>query len=272
MNRIISLTNRYIIIATPLLLFTFFVSIYSFVIMRSSNLLGILFALILIILMTGAFCAGWGNMIKSAVSEKNYDEPYQIIKDFIPGVGEYFLSVTASIGILGIINILVLALTYFAGINLIGDIGITSEALTRALASNEALKAFLISLDSTQLLKLNMWNFLILSVMSVMYFVMMFYPSAVFLESKNPLKALAVSVKKIFSRKFMKALGFYLLIFVINFAISISSALFAGNNIMSFLMTLINFYFICCVSIGIFYFYKINLTDSHLGNSIDTYI
>lgn len=232
----------------------------------------LIFGLLLIFVMTAAFIAGWGNMIKSAVAENNFDEPYMIIKDFIPGVGEYFFP---SIGFMAnflLINIVSLALIYFIGMHFIGDAGINSDLLTKAMANNEALKSFLTSLSTEQIVKLNMWNMLTLGIVSLFYFLIMLYLPALFLESKNPFKALFLSLKHTFSKKFISVAGIYILIFCINFFISIFSAIFAGNTIMSFLMTLINFYFVNCAVIGLFYYYNKCFINPHLGNSIDTFI
>jgi len=272
MKKVINLTNKYIIVATPLLLFLFFLSIYFVGIMRSGNQLKFLVGMLLVFIMIIVFISGWGNMLKSAALDKEPDEPYLIIKDFTPGVGEYFLPIAGFMTIILIINILTFILTYNAGMHFIGDIGITSEALSKAMANNEALKAFLLSLSSEQILKLNLWNILVLSVLSITYFVMMFYLPAIFFDSKNPFKALLISIKNIFSKKIFSVIGLYIIIFFINFIISILSAICANNALLSFAMTLVNFYFICAVAIGIFWYYSKNFCNSHLGNEIDTYI
>ena len=131
--------------------------------MRNGQPAIILFGLILMFFMVVAFTAGWGKMIKSAVLENSSDEPYLIIKDFAPGVGEYFLPSLGLLVIALLINFGLLFITYYIGMYFIGDVGITADALTKAMTNNEALKTFLTSLTTTQLLKLNMWNMLIVS-------------------------------------------------------------------------------------------------------------
>ncbi len=238
----------------------------------NGRVLLILFGLIITFFMAVAFLSGWGAMIKSAVNENNYDEPYAIIKDFVPGVGEYSLPVLGLMLLLFLINTALFLITYFSGMHFIGDVGISADAFSKAMASQEALKAFLSSLSVEQLMKLNLWNILVLSVMSMSYFLLMFCFPALFLESKNPIKAIGKSIKNLFGKKFICNVGIYLLIFGLNFIISIFSAIFSGNVILSFVMTLVNFYFICCVVIGIFLYYNKNFVISHLGNTIDTYI
>lgn len=272
MKKVFNLTNKYIITATPLILFSLLLSIYMLTSVRGKSILGLLFAVLLLFLMCSAFTAGWGNMIKSASTDKEPFEPNVIIKDFTTGVGEYFLSSCGLIFITFILNIVILGITYFAGQHFIGDVGISADALSKAMTDTESLKAFLVSLSKEQLLKLNMWNMLILTVFSGTYFILMFYPPALFFESKNPLIALYISICKIFSKKFFSNLGIYVLIFTANFFISIFSALFAGNVIMNFIMTLVNFYFISLVAIGIFYYYNKTFIKTAPGSTIDTYI
>ena len=272
MKKIIELTNRYIIIATPLLLFLFILSLYFMVTMNNVQVIKILFGLILAFLMFVAFAAGWGNMIKSAVDEKNYDEPYLIIKDFAPGVGEFFLPVLGMVVFALLIFSASLTFIYFTGMHFIGDSGVSAEALSKAMASSDALKSFLLTLNPGQIVKLNLWNMLIFSTLTLVYFIMIFYSPALFYESKNPFKAFWLSIKHLFGKKFILNAGIYLLIFCVNFLLSILSAVFAKNNILSFGISLANFYFICCAAIGIFYYYNKNFVNLHLGNSIDTYI
>ena len=63
MDKIFKLTNKYIILATPLILFSLISNLY-FAFSAQGKLLNLLIALFLILLMTGAFIAGWFNMIK----------------------------------------------------------------------------------------------------------------------------------------------------------------------------------------------------------------
>lgn len=272
MKKVFELTNRYIIIATPLLLFLLLLCIYFLAVVRNGASVKVFLGLILIFFMASAFCAGWGNMIKSAVEEKCHDAPYDIIKDFIPGVGEYFYTISGAFFIHIIINFSALILAYYAGMHFIGDLGVNSAALSKAMASQEALKTFLLSLSVDQLARLKMWNILLLSVMTGMNFLFMFYYPALYFESKNPFKALWCSLKRTFSRKFPANAGIYVIIFSVNFLISILSAIFAANPVLNFLTSLLNFYFICCVVIGIFRYYNSSFVNSHLGNSIDTYV
>ena len=269
MKKIIKLTNNYIVIATPLILYTLISGIYTAMTARSGNLINTLIAVFILMLITSAFIAGWFNMVKLASTDAEPNDPNSIIKNFIPGVGEYFLTTIGSIFVIFILNVITLAVSVAIGMHTIGDPGISADSLSKALSNTEALKAFLTGLTSTQLLKLNLWNMLLLGMMTLTYFLLILYIPAIFFKSKNPFKAFFISLKDLFSRHFIKTTGIYLLIFVINFFISILSAIFAGNIVTNFIMTLVNFYFICTASVGVFYYYNEKFVQPQIGQNID---
>ena len=59
-----NLTNKYIILATPLILFSLLSSLYI-LFSLGGNLVSLLIALILFILMLAAFVSGWSFMLKT---------------------------------------------------------------------------------------------------------------------------------------------------------------------------------------------------------------
>ena len=137
------------------------------------------------------------------------------------------------------------------------------------MSNTAALKAFLAGLSAEQLLKINLWNLLLLGMMSLTYFLLILYLPAIYFKSKNPFKAFFISLKDLFSKNFAATLGVYLLIFTVNFLISIFTAIFAGNVISNFIMTLVNFYFICVASVGVLYYYNERFITPQIGKNID---
>lgn len=268
MQKVFNLTNKFIILATPLMLFSLISGIYM-AISATGKFINIMFALFLLILMTSAFVAGWFSMIKKAISDSKMKDPTSLIKDFPAGVGEYFLSSLGAVFIVLLFSFLMALVSYYIGMKYIGDTGITASVLSKALESTEALKLFVSNLTSEQLLKLNQWNMLIMGSTALTAFLLIFYMPVLFFINKNPLVAFAVALKDLFSRKFFKTLGIYFLIFVINFVISILSALFVSNVFIHFFVTLLNFYFITAVGVGLFYYYNKDFIESRLGQNID---
>ena len=140
------LTNKYIILLTPLLLYSLLSSIYLNVTIAGGKTFGLLFALLLLFLMSGAFFAGWFYMIKKIVSEDNSDARNTIIKDFTSGVGEYFIPSLGTILNIFIFAVLMLIASYQIGMNTIGEIGVSGDTIAKALESSNELKIFLSSL------------------------------------------------------------------------------------------------------------------------------
>lgn len=269
MQKTISLTNKYIILATPLILYSLLSSVYILISASGGKVISLIFALILFFLMTSAFLSGWCNMIKIALSQPEKEDPNTLLKEFVPGVGEYFLSTSGLLLVTLMIMSILSIISFFIGINLIGDPGVSSEALAAALQTPTTLKTFVANLDVEQLNKINYWNILIVGTMTFGYFLLFLYLPALFFKNKNPFKAYFISLKDLFSKKIFKTIGVFVLIFVLNFLISIFSALFSGNAIMHFILTLLNFYFITAVGVGIFYYYYNNFDNTKLGQNVD---
>lgn len=268
MKNVFELTNKNIILLTPLLLYSLFSSVYLAVSTLGGKALMMIFALMLFFVMTTAFTAGWFYVIKIMVIDSS-NELKSILKDFVSGIGEYILP---SLGLLTnvlLISLLALGISYKLGMVLIGDVGFSMETLAKAMESTATLKAFISSLSMEELTKLSYWNTLLLAVMALVYFVLILYLPAMFFESKNPFKALFISTKRLFSKKFFKTVGIYLLIFIVNFIISLLSAILVGIPVLHFVVTLANFYFITAVSIGIFYYYYNSFIANKLGCNID---
>ena len=152
------ITNSYIIIATPLILFSLISSLYLFFSGHGSNL-GLTISLFLFFLMLAAFLSGWFQMITTAVKEPDGKEP--LLSEFTSGVGEYFIPI---IGFM--FNIIFISLAFIIGAILIGKkfigaIGVPSSEVVSAMANIDTMKAFAASLSSEQLMKISLWNTLL---------------------------------------------------------------------------------------------------------------
>lgn len=259
------LTNKYIILATPLILFSLLSSLYL-VFTAGGSRLGVAFAAILFFLMFCAFLAGWFNMLKICI--QNQDEnPNELMKHFTSGVGEYFLPVIGMLIISVFVGTVLFAISTVIGYKLIGSPNISISALSSALTSVETMKAFLTSLSTEQLLKINLWNLLLFLTIGLTYFVIMFCPTALFFKTKNPFKAFLYSQKDLFCRHFFKNAGIYLFVFILYFILSIFAAFGNTNIVLYFVFTLVNFYFMVFASILLFNYYHSNYIK--IGSNFD---
>ena len=68
MDKVFKLTNKYIILATPLILFSLISNMYLALSVHG-RVINLIIAIAIILLMTGAFFAGWLNMIKTCIIE-----------------------------------------------------------------------------------------------------------------------------------------------------------------------------------------------------------
>lgn len=260
------LTNKYIILATPLILFSLLSSLYI-LFSLGGNLLSLIIAFALFILMLTAFLSGWFYMIKICIQEPENDDVNALIKEFPAGVGEYFLPILGLVFIIFFLSALMLVASYAAGMKLIGPLGITSAAMSSALESTIALKSFLMSLSEEQLFKLNAWNMLLFVSMGIEYFLIMFYLPVLFYKTKNPLKALFTNLKDLFSKKFLANVGLYLTLMISYSVLSILATIFSLNPITHFIFTLINFYYLVFIAVFLFTYYYYNYIK--LGGKFD---
>lgn len=267
-KQVFEIANKYIVLATPLILFSLISSVYLAA-SATGKVINIIVSIVLFVLMSAAFVAGWFNMVKLSVSNPDSREPNSLMKEFLPGVGEYFLPALGSFFNFFLLTALIVYICFILGAKYIGDPGVSAEALSKALETAQALKAFLSGLSAEQLMKLNCWNLLLMSGLSFSYFLVILYLPAMFYKKKNPFVAFFYSIKDLFSKKIFKTIALYLLIFFVNAFISVLSALFIGNVIMHFIITLLNFYFITVAAVGIFYYYYKNFVEPQLGQNVD---
>lgn len=260
------ITNGNIVIATPLIFFSLISSLYM-IFSASGNNIGMIFSLILLFLMLGAFLSGWFYMIIRAVKEPDIEDNRLII-EFPSGVGEYFLPVMWMIVQVIIVFVLISFGVVVLGKKIIGGVGVSYEQIIHATANIEATKAFVDSMSYEQLVKINQWNVLALCSLSFGYFILMLYPAVIFFKEKNPFKAFFISLKDTFGHRFFKNIGLFIFISLFYTIISLCSVLLGKNIFLHFVFTLLNFYYITYVGVLLFNYYYSNFI--RIGSNIDT--
>lgn len=260
------ITNANIVIATPLIFFSLISSLYL-IFSSSGSQIGLLFSGLLFFLMIGAFLSGWFMMIAKAVKEPEIEDN-KLITEFPSGVGEYFLNILIMVIIIIVISGGIILLTILAGKKFIGGFGVSASQFSQALATVDSMKEFVNSLNQEQLIKINEWNILFFSAMLFNYFILMFYPAAMFFKKKNPFIAFWLSLKDTFGRKFFKNIFLFFMIFIVYMIFSALTVLFGKNIIIHFILTLINFYYMTYIAILIFNYYYSNFAK--IGSNIDT--
>ena len=226
------ITNEGIILATPLILFIWLITIYlTFAKGVVDTLPEAVSAVITLLCMVGAFCAGWFYMVKEsiALSKKEFildedraKEILNLIKKIPAGIGKYFLSfIGMSLITLGIFAIFAICI-YKLGMHFIGSIDFTAEQIKNAMSSPQDMKVFLDSLSIEQLYKLGNWNLLFMAASTLMSYMLMLWIPEIIYQTQNPLLALFKSIKKLFV-KFGKSIALFLYLTLLNLVISFAN-------------------------------------------------
>ena len=254
-------SSENIVLATPLLVFLLLINIYLIVAKDAVKVLpsALLFFLTLL-LMISAFMSGWFYMIKTAIYNfKNKvlhreNETFKLINEFPVGIADYmgpYIGLSIAFLIFGDI---VLVSVYYIGLNLIGSIGVTSSQFISATEAPVAMQALIDSMTKTQVLKLNYWYFLIMFSLQIFSLFTMFWPVELLYSTKNPIKDLFYSVKRIFQRP--QSILLFIVISVLNVIMMILNYISMFNPISYFVMTLIYFYFIVYIFVLLFLYYE----------------
>lgn len=258
------LTNEGILLAIPLILFIWVVTIYlSFSRHFVDTMPEAISAFVTLLCMSAAFCAGWFYMVKKsiALSKKEFvidedraKEILELIKKIPTGIGKYFLPFIG----FSLLSILIFALLggflYKFGMHFIGSIDFTAAQVKGAMASPQDMKTFLDSLTDTQLYKLGSWNMLFMAGTTVLSFLLMLWIPEMLYQTKNPFMALFKSLKKLFVR-FHKSIALFIYLTFLNIVISFANTFAIIHPLIYMAMMIIYFYFLVYVVVLIFSYY-----------------
>ena len=258
------LTNEGIILATPLILFIWIITIYlSFAKGVVDTLTEAISAIITLLCMVGAFCAGWFYMVKESIelSKKEFildddrsKELLNLIKKIPNGIGQYFLSFIGMSIIMLVLGAIFTVITYKIGMHFIGSIDFTTEQIRNAMSSPQDMKVFLDSLSLEQLYKLGNWNLLFMAASALMSFLLLLWVPEIIYQTNNPLLALFKSIKKLFI-KFGKSLGLFIYLTLLNLVLSFVNTFSLLHPIIYMVMMIAYFYFLVYVIVLIFSYY-----------------
>lgn len=213
-----------------------------------------------------AFLTGWLFMTKKIIAlelhsdlsgeEKTLESFFQI-KQFFPGVGEYFLSSLAMSVIYIVAAFVFMAAVFKLGIKFIGVPQVDFAAINAAAGSVEKIQQYFASLPTERLYGFAMWIFTISLAGTLFQFVTMWWYPALFYNTKNPLVAVGLGTKFLF-RKFGASIGIFLFLALLNFVISFVSTMFPNNIVFSVIGFLLFVYYLTYYVVLIFLYYGQN--------------
>lgn len=287
------ITNENIILATPLVLFLFLLSLYLGVAKNTpENIQYTLLLIATILFMLSAFFAGWFYMVKRAIDidkqefiaeEEKAKASFHLMREIPIGIGEFFLAFLGALLLYITFLFLIGLLTFKIGMHYIGDVGLNLDQLRTAFGSTTGMKSVVESLTETQIIRLNAWNFLFLVAASVYSFLTMFWGPQIIYKTKNPLIAFFSAIKVLLKRPFSSVILFVYISLVNGFS-SLINAVSINNSILYFISMLIYFYLIVYVVVLIFLYYdreirekseyynpESNITESDSDSGADSF-
>lgn len=271
--------NENIILTTPLILFLFIFGIYLDVARNApESILSIVLLLVTTLFMLSAFFAGWLYMVKKAVDlekkqfladEDRAKASLGLIKELHVGIGEYFLSFIGAIILYFILFLVLSLISYKIGIHFLGKIDLSFNELKMILNATE-VKTLVSSLPAAKFVKLEMWYLIFLVVMTIHYFITMFFAPEIIIRTKNPIIAFGKSIAFMF-KNFLSAVVLFLYINIISFlgSLLINSIMllhFIPNFISSLVAMLLYFYFIVYVIVLVFLYYDSEIREKNQNN------
>lgn len=229
----------------------------------------IVFALIvlLILLFTSAFFAGWLQMVKTAIENSKKDERneeervkefIQMKNDFFSAVPVYILPILGGIVLYFIMFFLLVAFNIKFANHFIGRLDFIVDTINSIPQDSQALHAFVSSLPQDKIMILWSWQFLFLFTIGIFNFLIMFWASALYYPEKcttSPLSALKNSLFAIFKHP-VKSLALYTFILILGMLFKIISISFATNVVLYFIFMVLAIYFWVFVFVLIFDYYE----------------
>lgn len=232
---------------------------------KTSFDMGLIFTLILILLCTTAFLAGWYNCTTFVVSlkEKKYEtleehnkNQIEILKRFFPGVAEYILPVT-------VVSVLYCGIGYgfmelyrFLAKKIFIAYNFPNDFFTVLNNGSQSdITTYLQNSLSHSQLTILLWaiagSFVLYLVFNL---IVLWFMPAIFYTSKNPFKAVWKSI--IFLFKNIKiSLAIVIIMFLINMVITFVRA-FTGNGILAFVPFLLTFIYLVYYVLTVFLYYE----------------
>ena len=265
-------TNDGIILATPLILFLWILTLYiSYSRTVVDTRFEIILSVVTMLFMTSAFCSGWFYMVTKCVefSKKDFimdsdkaTESLRLIQTMPDGIGRYFLTfIIVSVMFVGIALSMV-AIMQILGLPFINSIIAVVSKFGIDPTSPQTVGAALDKLSPSELMSLfkqllvpSIPLITIVTIVPMIFsFLMLLWMPEIMYSGKDPFTALYNSVKKVFA-KFKKSLALFIYLTFIQVLISLMGSISIINPVLYVLMMLLYFYFIVYVVILVFAYY-----------------
>ena len=270
-------TNDAIILAVPLALFWWILSLYAnFSFDAIDTIPKMVLAIVTILFMTSAYASGWFYMVKKAVKFAKKDfifdkdkasESVRLIRAIPRGIGHFFLSFVQA-SVLFIAFLLGLGIVIkFATQPFVSDINTILASFGINVSSTDEMSAVLNNFPPDKILEL--FNsialpslkllIVIITVPTIFSFISMLWIPEIIYTKRNAIVALFTSIKKVFAR-FWKSILLYIYVLIIQCIVSVLSAYSLINPFLYLVAMVVYFYFLVYVVVLIFSYYDREFT------------
>ena len=239
------ITKNKIILVQPLIIFLLILT-FAVLPLKSlaNNPVAFYAVFVNLLLLAVAFCCGWFGMIKKAVLsfvsspdvKSSSKEELNLFKEFFPSVGDYFLPMCVAAVLFFAISTGFSVLIFKIGTHFFSNTDLLVQMFNQSMMPLDKQKEFIASLSQTQLIVLNKYIFYFAFWYFLFNILFMFYPAVIFVETKNPFKALIKCMCFTFKKPLL-VIGIYFYLIITGFVVSALGVL--GNlNIILSLITL----------------------------------
>lgn len=259
------ISNDNIILGIPLIFFMWVTVVYiSYAQYAATSFPGRLLAIITILLMLGAFMAGWFYMVKKAIklSKKEFvmdndraKAVFNLFKQIPTGIGKYFLSFVGFSFLILFVFFILANILYIIGINTIGYLDIDPNQLKTIGNSAISVGAFIETLSESQVVRLFLWEVLFLIGYAIVMFLTSMWVPEIIYQTKNPLIALFKSIKKVF-KKPLEVMCLFFFLGLTNMLIAFLASFAMYNPITYIIIMMVQFYFFIYAITLVFTFYE----------------
>jgi len=273
------IVNDGIILAVPLALFWWIVSLYvNFSVESIDTLPKIILTIVTIVFMFSTFSAGWFYMVKKAIkfSKKTFimdkdksSESLRLIRAIPRGIGHFFLYFVEASALFVALGLLLSFLIKITTSPFVTEINNVLSHFDISVSSSEEMGAILETFSSDlimalagQILLPSIKLLLTIGLVTVVFsFLLLLWMPEIIYTRKNASIALFTSIKKVLV-KFWKSLKLYAYILLIQFILSCLGFIFLFNPITYMISMVIYFYFIVYVVVLIFSYYDSEFTKA----------
>jgi len=264
-----------LILFTPPLIFMMLVLLYFGMAEKyMNNGFSLVVTVIVLLVATSIFMAGWFYMIMCAIFNfKNKivyvksSDTFTLLKQFIVGMGDFFKPCLGFSTLALILFNLVLIVAYYISLGIFGSSGVFLADFIKDFSSFMAFQSFLEDLTVNQLLIVYGWSAVFSIAMFVYSLFTLFWPAEIFYNTKNVLKALKNSAKILIKRP--QIILLFLIIIVLNNVLMMFNILSLISPIALLFMTLVYVYFIVYVFVLLFLYYEQKI-QSNSNSSADS--